>query len=74
MTTALQMRLDESYNSLQIRLAKCHNLTVPKIDLGTGSGVKPAHKLAKSLIETSSRVHEPKIYNEAINNLIHGNE
>lgn len=68
----LQIRLVESHNSLQIRLAKIHNLTVPKTDLSMGSSIKPAHKLAKSLIKTSSKVHELKTYNKAIDNPIHG--
>lgn len=72
MTMALQIRLVESHNSFQIRLAKIHNLTVPRTDLSMGSGVKPIHKLAKSLIETSSKVHELKTYDKAIDNPIHG--
>ena len=35
--------------------------------------VRPARKLAKSVTETNSKVREPKTYNEAINNPIHGN-
>ena len=53
----------------------------PKTDLGGISGktplgdrlVRPAYKFAKWVTETSSKVHEPKTYNEAINDPIHGN-
>lgn len=33
--------------------------------------VKSAYKVAKSVIETSSKVQEPKTYNKAINNPIY---
>lgn len=46
----------------------------PKTDQGRGSGVKPACKLAKSMTETNSKVHEPKTYDETIHDLIHGNK
>ena len=35
--------------------------------------VRPAYKFAKSVTETNSKVQEPKTYDEAINNPIHGN-
>lgn len=70
MTTASQKRLDKFYNSLQMRLAKFYNLTMSKIDLGTGSDVRSACKLVKFLTEINKKMHDPKTYNEAINNLI----
>ena len=52
----------------------------PSTDLGGTSGknsaeglVRPARELAKSMTETSSKVREPKTYDEAINNPVHGN-
>ena len=36
--------------------------------------VRPVQEFAKSVIETSSKVQEPKTYNEAINKPIHGNK
>ena len=52
----------------------------PKTDLGGTSGentsdglVRPAQELAKSVTETSSKVREPKTYDEAINDPIKGN-
>lgn len=71
MTTALQIRLDESHNPLQMRLAKFYNLNMPRIDLGMGSNVKPAHKFAKFLIQTSNKVHKCKTYDKAIDDLIY---
>ena len=64
------MRTEGLYNQIQ----------KPKIDLGGILGenlsveelVKPALKFAESVIETSSKVREPKTYNKAISNLIHG--
>lgn len=73
-TTASQMRLYKSYNLLQIKLDRSYNLSMPKIDLGIGLGIRPVYKLAKFLIKTNSKIYEPKTYNEAINNLIHGNK
>lgn len=35
--------------------------------------IKPAYKIAKSVTETSSNVQKPKIYKEAMDNLIHEN-
>lgn len=54
----------------------------PKTDLGGTSGknplgdglVNPAREFAKSVTKTSSKVREPKTYDEAINDLIHGNK
>ena len=51
-----------------------------RIDQGGTSGknppaeglVRPAQEFAKSVTETSSIVQEPKTYDEAINNPIHG--
>lgn len=53
----------------------------PRIDLGGILGknllrkqlVKPIYKFAKSVTKTSSKVWEPKTYNEAINDFIHNN-
>ena len=53
----------------------------PRTDLGEISGknllgdglVRYAYKFAKSVTETSSKVREPKTYDKAINDLIHGN-
>lgn len=42
-----------------------------KIDLGIGSGIRLIHEFAKSMTEMSSKVYEPKTYNEIIDNLIH---
>lgn len=67
------MRLDESHNLSRMRLDKFHNPTVPKTDLDMGSVIKPVYKLAKSLIETSSKVYEPKTYDKAIDNPIYKN-
>lgn len=56
---------------------------IPKRDLSRISGKNPLvedrlvslayYKVAKSTTETSSKVREPKTYNEAINNRIHSN-
>ena len=56
-----------------MRIAKSYDLTVPRTNLGTGSSIKPVCKLAKSLTETSSKVHKSKTYDEAIDNLIYRN-
>lgn len=56
-----------------MRLAKSHNPTVPRRDMGIGLGIRPAYKLVKSLIETSSKVYEFKTYDKAIDNPIYGN-
>lgn len=68
MTITLQIRLDKFHNLFLMKLAKSHNLTILKTDLDTGLGTRLKCKLAKSLTETSSKVHEPKTYNEVINN------
>ena len=71
--------LDES----GIRTKNSHNYLVqrPRTDRGGTSGknppeglIRPAHKFAKSVTETSSKVHEPKIYDEDVNNPVHGNK
>lgn len=74
MTTNLQIRLDESYDSSEIRLAKSYNPIVLKTDLDTGSGVKLVCKLAKSLTETSSKIYKPKTYDKVIDNSIYKNK
>ena len=53
----------------------------PRTDQGRTSGknppteglVRPAQEFAKSVTETSSKVREPKTYDEVINDPIHGN-
>ena len=52
----------------------------PKTDLGKTSGknpenglVRPIQELVKSVTKTSSKVQEPKTYDEAINAPLHGN-
>lgn len=49
----------------------------PRIDQGGSSGenpskrlVKPAQELVKSITETGSKMHEPKTYDETVNDLI----
>ena len=63
----------------QIRIQPPHNPKL-RIDLGGTLGknpadglVRPARELAKSVTKTSSKVQEPKTYDEAINDPIHGN-
>lgn len=73
MTKVSRMRLDESHNLPQMRLAKSHSPKVLRTDLGMGLGIRFVCKLAKSLIKTGNKVHKPKTYNKAINDLIHGN-
>ena len=66
---------------LQTGVGNSHDLLVqrPRTDRGGTSGkspsglVRPARELAKSVTETSSKVREPKTYNEAVNNPINGN-
>lgn len=53
-----------------MRLAKSHNLTIPRTNLDIGLDIKPACKLAKSLTKTRSKMHELKTYNEAINDVV----
>lgn len=52
----------------------------PRTNLGGTSGrnplvgdglVSPVYKIAKLVIKTSSKVQKPKIYDKAINNLLH---
>lgn len=64
LTTALRMRLDKFQDLIQMR---------PKTDLATGSSVRPVHELAKFATKISNKMYEPKIYNEAIDDSIHGN-
>lgn len=56
-----------------MRLAKFHDYTMPRTDLGTDSDIKPVGKFAKSLTKTSNKVHELRTYDEAIDNPIHRN-
>lgn len=58
------MRLDKSQDPIWMR---------PRTDLDTSSSVRLARKLAKSATKTSNKIHKPKIYNEAIDNLIYRN-
>lgn len=82
----LQMRAEGSRDparQLRIRAEGPHNpalVSRPRIDLGGTSSknssnrlVRPAQKLAKSVIQTSSKVHEPKTYDEAVDNVINRN-
>ena len=65
----------------RMRIDLSHDLK-PRIDLGEilgknplGDGlVRPARKFAKSVTETNSKVREPKTYDKAINDPIHGNK
>lgn len=60
-----------------------HNLLLvgwPRTDLSGTLGenlskglVKPVQEFAKSITKTSSKMREPKTYNEAINNAVHEN-
>ena len=72
----------EAPNESRMRTEGLHNqIQRPKIDLGGTSGenpsaeglVRPVREFAKSVTETSSKVREPKTYDEAISNPIHGN-
>lgn len=56
-----------------MKLERSYDPTVLKINLGIDSGIKPVHKLIKSLTETSNKVHEPKTYNKIIDNSIYRN-
>lgn len=60
----LQMRLNKSQDLIKIR---------SRIDLDPSINIRLAHKLAKSITDTSSKVHKPKIYDEAINELMYRN-
>lgn len=67
----------------RMRVESTHNLLLaqrPRTNLGETSNknlsdelVRSVQELAKSVIETSSKVRELKIYNEAINNPINRN-
>lgn len=59
MTTASQIRLDKSHNLPYMKPVKSHNLTLLKTNLATSSNVRLAGKLAKSLIKTNNKIHEP---------------
>lgn len=72
----------EALNDSIIRTENPHNQLVQrrKTDLGGTIGkipserlIRPARKVAKLVTKTSSKVQEPKTYNETINNLVHGN-
>ena len=80
------MRAEGLHNpsgQMRIRAEGAHNLALaqrPKTDPGGTSGknpsdglVKPVQKLVKSVTETTSKVREPKTYDEAVNNPINGN-
>lgn len=62
-----------------VRIDLSHD-SKPKTDLGRTSSknpmgdglVSPAHKFPKLVTKTSSKVQEPKIFDEAINDYIHG--
>lgn len=41
-----------------------------KTNLSMDSSIKPAYKLVMSVLETSSKIHKPKTYDEAIDNQI----
>lgn len=66
-----------------MRAKGTHHLPIarrPKTDLGGISGknpsdglVKPTRELAKSVTKTSSKVREPKTYDEAVNDPINRN-
>lgn len=53
----------------------------PKIDLSKTLGknllirdrlISPAYKVLRSITETNSKIQQPQIYDEAINNAIYG--
>lgn len=67
-----KMRAEASYNLLLVWR--------PKTDLDKIWGknlsdklIRSMQKLAKSIIETSNKVHEPKTYNKIVNNPINRN-
>lgn len=45
-----------------------------KIDLDMGWDIRLVCKLAKSMIETSSKVYKSKTYNKIVHDLIYGNK
>lgn len=75
--------LHNPIGQMRIRVKCAYNLPLAqraRIDLGGISGenlsdglIRPTQKLAKSVIKSSSKVHELKTYDKAINNLINGN-
>ena len=80
------MRAEDLHNpagQIRIRAEGAHDPPLaqrPKTDPGGTSGenpsdglVRPTQELAKSVPKTSSKVREPKTYDEAINDRINGN-
>ena len=75
--------LHDPARQTRIRAEGAHNPSQarrPRTDPDGTSGknpldglVRPAQELAKSVTETSSKVREPKTYDEAVNNPINGN-
>ena len=72
----------EAPNESRMRTEDPHNqIKKPRTDIGGTSGknphtewlVRPVHEFAKLVAETSSKVQEPKTYDEAISDPIHGN-
>lgn len=57
-----------------MRLDQFYNPTIFRTNLDTGSDIRLTRKLAKFLIETSSKVYKLKTYDETIDNSIHGNK
>lgn len=81
------MKTEGLYNptgQTQIIAKSTHNLLLkqrPRIDPSKTSSenfldrlVRPVQELFKSVTKTSSKVHESKTYNQAVNNLSNGNE
>lgn len=74
----------EALNEDLMRTENLHDPSVqkPRIDLGKTLGknslvdrvVRPTRKFIKLVIKISSKVREPKTYNETINNLVYGNK
>ena len=65
--------------TIRMRIHPPHD-SKPRIDLDVSSGknpadglVRPVRELTKSVTKSSSKVREPETYDEAINNLVHGN-
>lgn len=61
------MRLDKSQDLFWMKLNRSYNPTMSRANLGIGSSVK-------SLTKTCTKVYKLKIYDKAIDNLIHGNK
>lgn len=70
-TITSQMRLNKFHHPPWISLNRSYNPTMVRINLGKGSNVISVCKLAKFLTKTSSKIHEPKTYNEIIKDLIY---